>query len=90
MENIMFYAPLIGFGCFILGGVFIYIWPKSRAREIKTLNFANFVLHYFHPLAWVLVGMGVFMYAKYAGAATVLIGLGVLAFVMFLYIWLRR
>jgi len=90
MKDIMLYLPLIGFVCFILGGVFIYVWPKSRAREIKTLYFPNFVLHYFHPLAWVLVGMGVFMYVKYAGAAVVCIGLGILAFIMFLYIWLRR
>jgi hypothetical protein len=90
MENFMIYSPLIGFVCFILAGIFYYVWPKSRAREIKTLNFPNFVLHYFHSLAWVLVGMGVFMYAKYASMAIVLIGLGALAFAMFLYIWLRR
>jgi hypothetical protein len=90
MENIVQYSPLIGFVCFILGGVFIYVWPKSRAREIKTLNFPNFALRYFHPLAWELVGMGIFMYAKYTSTAIILIGLGILAFVMFLYIWLRR
>jgi hypothetical protein len=90
MNNFLLYSPLIGFGCFILAAVFIYVWPKSRAREIRSLNFPNFALHYFHPLGWVLVGMGVFMYLKYAGLAIVLIGLGVLAFAMFLYIWLRR
>jgi hypothetical protein len=90
MEDIIIYSPLIGFACFILAGIFIYVWPKSRAMEIKTLNFPNFVLHYFHPLAWVLVGMGVFMYAKYASTAVIFIGLGILAFAVFLYMWLRR
>jgi hypothetical protein len=90
MQNFIIYSPLFGFACFILAAVFIYVWPKSRAREIKTLNFPNFVLHYFHPLAWVLVGMGVFMYVKYASMAIIFIGLGVLAFIMFLYIWLRK
>ena len=89
MNDIMPYTPLIGFFCFILAAVFIYIWPKSRAKEIKTLTFPKYVLHYFHPLAWVLVGMGVFMYLKYASMAIVLIGLGALAFGMFIYILLR-
>ena len=38
MQNVIIYSPLIGFACFILAAVFIYVWPKSRAREIKTLN----------------------------------------------------
>lgn len=90
MENFVIYSPLIGFACFLLGGLFLFVWPKSRAKEIKTLHFPNFVLHYFHPLAWELVGMGVFMYVKYPNMAIVFIGLGILAFAMFLYIWLRR
>ena len=90
MENFDQYSPLVGLACFILAGIFYFVWPKSRASEIKSLNFPNFVLHRFHSLAWVLVGMGIFMYAKYASTAIILIGLGVLAFVMFLYIWLRR
>ncbi len=92
MANALFGIPypIYGFFCFILGAVFIYVWPKSRAQEIKSLTFPNFVLHYFHPLAWVLVGMAAFMQAKFANLAAVLAGVGILAFVMFLYIWLRR
>jgi hypothetical protein len=89
MADWIMYTPLFGFFCFVMAAVFIFVWPKWRAKEIKTLTFAKYVLHYFHPIAWLLVGMGAFMYVKYAALAIVLVGLGILAFVMFIYILLR-
>jgi hypothetical protein len=82
--------PLIGFVCFLLAGAFYFIWPKSRAKELNTLNFPKFVLHYFHPMGWVLIGMAAFMQARFANLAAILAGVGVLAFFMFLYVLIRR
>jgi len=81
--------PLIGFFCFILSAIFIFVWPKSKARELNTLNFPKFVLHYFHPLAWVLLGMAAFFQKSFVGTAVVTAGIGILAFVMFMYIFIR-
>ena len=81
--------PIIGFFCFILAAIFIFIWPKSKAKRLQTFNFPQFVLHYFHPLAWVLLGMAAFFQKSYAGTAVVTAGIGVLAFVMFIYIFIR-
>jgi hypothetical protein len=81
--------PIIGFACFLIAGVFILFWPKSKAKVLDTLNFPKFVLHYFHPLAWVLIGMACFMKAGYPEMATVVAGSGVLVFGMFLFIFVR-
>jgi len=81
--------PLIGFFCFILSAIFIFVWPKSKAREMTTLTFPKYVLHYFHPLAWVLLGMAAFFQKNYSGTAVVIAGIGVLAYGMFIYIFIR-
>jgi tryptophan-rich sensory protein len=81
--------PIIGFVCFLLAGVFMLVWPKSKAKDLQTLNFPKFVLHYFHPLAWVLIGMAAFMQRAYPELATVVAGLGILAFGMFIFIFFR-
>jgi len=81
--------PIIGFVCFLLAGLFIFVWPKSKAKVLNTLNFPKFVLHYFHPLAWVLIGMAAFMQARYPEMATVIAGLGALTLGMFIFIFIR-
>lgn len=81
---------LVGFLCFILAGIFYFVWPKSRAKELDTLNLPKFILHYFHPLGWVLIGMGAFMQARFASLAAVLAGLGILAIAMFVFLLVRR
>jgi hypothetical protein len=81
--------PLIGFFCFILAAVFLFVWPKSRAKELQKLNFPKFVLHYFHPMAWVLIGMGAFWQKVAPEIAITLAGLGALAFIMFVFIFVR-
>ena len=82
-------SPIIGFVCFLIGGLFLLVWPKSKAKILNTLNFPKFVLHYFHPLAWVLMGMAAFMKTGYPSLATMVAGLGALAFGMFIYIFVR-
>ncbi len=81
---------LAGFVCFILAGIFYFVWPKSRAKELDTLNLPKFILHYFHPLGWVLIGMGAFMQARFANLAAVLVGFGILSILVFLYLLVRR
>jgi hypothetical protein len=81
---------LAGFVSFILAGVFYFVWPKSRAKELDTLNLPKFILHYFHPLGWVLIGMGAFMQARFVSLAAVLVGLGILAILMFVFMLVRR
>ena len=92
MENYSLFGipyPIIGFFCFILAAIFIFIWPKSKARDLKTLNFPKFVLHYFHPLAWVLIGMAAFFQKSYPELAVVVAGIGALVFGMFIFIFVR-
>jgi hypothetical protein len=82
--------PIIGFFCFILAAIFFFIWPKSKAKRSQTFNFSQFVLHYFHPLAWVLLGMAAFFQKNYIGTAIVTAGIGVVAMLMFIYIFTRN
>jgi hypothetical protein len=92
MENYSLFGipyPIIGFFCFILAAMFIYIWPKSKAKKIKTLNFPTFVLHYFHPMAWVLIGMAAFLQKGFTELAIIIAGVGALVFGMFIYIFIR-
>jgi hypothetical protein len=85
------YYPIFGFICFILAAVFMYgLWPRPKAGEPKRTLLKSMILHYFHPLAWVLVGMAAFMQARYADMAVVMAGIGILAFIMFLFTWLRN
>jgi len=81
--------PLIGFFCFILSAIFIFVWPKSKAKEFKTLNFPKYVLHYFHPLAWVLIGMAAFFQRSSIELMILFVGLGALVFGMFIFMLVR-
>ncbi len=81
--------PIIGFFCFILAATFLYIWPKSRAKNLEKLSFPKYVLHYFHPLAWVLIGMGAFWQKNSPEIAIITAGLGALALVMFIFVFIR-
>jgi hypothetical protein len=92
MENYSLFGipyPIIGFFCFILAALFIYIWPKSKAKGLKTLTFPKYVLRYFHPLAWVMLGMASFFQRNSSELAVVFAGIGVLIFGMFIFIFLR-
>lgn len=81
--------PVIGFFCFILAAIFIYVWPKSKAKELNKLTFPKFVLHYFHPLAWVILGMAAFFQKTSPEIAVVMAGVGALVFGMFVFILVR-
>jgi hypothetical protein len=82
--------PLLGFGCFILALVFMYvIWPRPKAGKPRSFG-KNLILHYFHPLAWVLVGMAAFMQARFTDMAIVLAGVGILVFLVFVVTLVRE
>jgi hypothetical protein len=83
--------PIVGFICFILAAVFMYgLWPRPEAGEPPRPLMKTMLLHYFHPLAWVLFGMAAFMQARFIDMAIILAGIGIFAFVMFLLTWLRN
>jgi tryptophan-rich sensory protein len=81
--------PIVGFICFILAGIFTYVWPKTKAKGVKNLTLPTYILHYFHPLAWVLLGMAAFMQARFPDAAAIFGGLGVIVYVAFVVVLLR-
>jgi hypothetical protein len=81
--------PIIGFICFVLAGIFVYIWPKSKAKAVAHLTLPNYILHYFHPLAWVLLGMAAFMQARFPDLAAVLAGVGGIIYIVFLVLFFR-
>jgi hypothetical protein len=83
--------PIIGFFCFILALVFMYgLWPRPRPDKPPRTFGQNFIIHYFHPLAWVLVGMAAFLQARFVDLAVILAGMGVLAFLMFVFTLVRE
>lgn len=81
--------PFIGFGCFILALVFVNLWPKSKAQPYKRISWPGYVLHFFHPLAWVLLGMAAFIVVRNPTAAAVMGGLGVIAYIVFIVMLIR-
>jgi hypothetical protein len=80
--------PLIGFACFILAAVFVYVWPKPKARENRSM-WLNMGLHHLHPLTWVLLGMAAFLHIRDAQTATIIAILGGFSFLFFLVLWIR-
>ena len=75
--------PLIGFGCFLIATLFLFVWPKGKAKPYKRISWPGYILHFFHPLAWVLLGMAAFMEFRDPGLAAVLIALGGIVYVVF-------
>ena len=90
-SDTLFGIPILflGFGCFILAAIFFYVWPRSRAKIYKQISWPHYILHYFHPLAWVLLGTGAFMLARYPGLSIILAVLGVIVYAIFIYMFVR-
>jgi hypothetical protein len=68
--------PLIGFICFIIAAIFIFVRPKSKSED----SFLNgYILHWFHPLAWVLFGTAAFYHkaSGILGIILLIVGLGI-------------
>jgi len=78
-----------GFGCNLLALLFWAVWPKSKAERYKRISWPGYVLHFFHPLAWELLGMAAFLQIAYPGIAVLLAALGVMAYAIFIVILVK-
>ncbi len=64
--------PIVGFVCFIIAAIFIFVRPQSG----PTSGFwTNYILRWFHPLAWALLALA----AMYYKASPILTGVLILA-----------
>lgn len=75
--------PILGFLCFVLAAVFVYVWPKPKPDSTRGM-WMNMGLHYLHPLAWVLLGMAAFLQNRSPQSAMVTAALGGLAYLAFI------
>jgi hypothetical protein len=76
--------PFVGFGCFLLALLFWNVWPKAKAKPYKRISWPGYILHFFHPLAWVLLGTAAFIQVRNPVLAMILAGLGVIAYIVFI------
>lgn len=84
-NNALFGIPLpfIGFGCFLIASLFLFIWPRAKAEPYQRISWPGYILHFFHPLAWVLLGMAAFLAVRQPGLAALLAALGGIVYVIF-------
>jgi|GEM_PF-1513513 len=75
--------PIVGFICFLLAGVFVYVWPKPAQDSTRDM-LLNMGLHYLHPLAWVLLGMAAFLQNRSVQAAIVTAAIGGAVYLFFI------
>lgn len=80
--------PILGFFCFVLAGVFVYVWPRGQ-KDANRGFWLNLGLHYLHPLAWVLLAMAAFWQNKSTQVAIATAILGGVAFLIFIILWMR-
>ena len=79
----------IGFICFIIAAVFIFVRPQPKP-DSGFLN--SYILRWFHPLAWVLLGTAAIYQKASEQLALVLliIGIGVYAAFILRFVAHRR
>ncbi|MCS6993632.1 MAG: hypothetical protein N2117_06490 [Anaerolineales bacterium] len=75
--------PILGFLCFVLAAVFVYVWPKPGPNSTRGM-WMNMGLHYLHPLAWVLLAMAAFLQNRSMQAALITAALGGVVYLFFL------
>ncbi|PWH15633.1 MAG: hypothetical protein DDG60_05500 [Anaerolineae bacterium] len=75
--------PFVGFLCFVLAAVFVYVWPKPGPDSTRGM-WMNMGLHYLHPLAWVLFAMAAFLQNRSVQAATITAVAGGVVYLFFL------
>jgi len=81
--------PVIGFACFLISFLFLLVWPKGKAKPYKVISWPRYILHFFHPLAWVLLGMAAFLEIRQPELAAVLAGLGGVVYLIFLFVLVK-
>jgi hypothetical protein len=76
---------IAGFGCFLLSALFLFVWPKAKAKPYqKRISWPGYILHYFHPFAWVLLGFAALASIREPGLAAVAAVLGGIVYVIFI------
>lgn len=75
--------PILGFLCFVLAAVFVYVWPKPAQDSTRGM-LMNMGLHYLHPLAWVLLGMAAFLQNRSVQAAILTAAVGGAVYLLFI------
>ena len=80
---------IVGFGCFLMATLFLFLWPKTKAEPYKRISFPGYILHYFHPLAWVLFGMGAFLSIREPGLAVITAMLGGVVYAIFILLLVK-
>lgn len=89
MDNLLgIPMPIVGFFCFIIAGIFLYVWPKPK-KNVRREMWLNMSLHYLHPLAWVLLGMAAFLQNRSSTQAVVAAAFGGLIYLVFIVLLLR-
>jgi hypothetical protein len=68
-----------GFMCYVVSAVWIFVWPRPKPEKPARSFGLNFVLHWFHPLAWVLLGTAGLFSAESGSTAAVFLALAALA-----------
>ena len=81
--------PFIGFGCFLLSALFLFVWPRGKAKPYKRISWPGYILHFFHPLAWVLFAMAAFLAIRSPAGAVLLAVLGVAVYAVFLVVLMK-
>ena len=76
--------PIIGFICFIISAVFIFVRPQPKAEAPARGFWTNYILHWFHPLAWVLLAMAAIYQIASPVLSWVLLIIGLLIYVVFI------
>ena len=80
---------LIGLGCFVIAAIFFFVWPRLAAKNYKQLSWRHYILHYFHSLAWILLGMAGIVLRRSAILAAVLVLLGIVVYIVFISAWVQ-
>jgi hypothetical protein len=79
----------LGFGSYLLALLFWFVWPKAKAEPYKRLSWPGYILHYFHPLAWMLLGTAAFMQVRNPVLAAILAVLGGIVYAVFIMMFTR-
>ena len=91
-NNLLFGIPIqliAGFGSYLLALLFWNVWPKAKAAPYKQLSWPGYILHYFHPLAWLLLGTAAFMQPRNPALAGIFAGLGGIVYLIFVFVLMR-
>ena len=82
----IFGVPLIfiGLGAIVPAAIFLFVWPRSAAKQYKLISWPHYILHYFQSLAWILLGLAAVVFTRSPLVSAVLALLGILVYGVFI------